>query len=180
MALYFITGNVHKFSEAKKVLQDIEQVNFDLDEIQSMDSKEIIAHKLKQAMLKHNGPLFCEDVSLCISSFNGFPGPLVKWWNNSIPEEDRVRSVHLSSDHRAKIICTIGYFNGTEMHFFEGIIDGTIVMPRGKSDFGFDPIFEPKGTSKTFAEMTIEEKNAVSHRFLALKELKKFLESRNK
>ncbi len=176
MTLKFITGNPHKFSEAIGIISDIEQLDIDLPEIQSMDPKKIISAKLQEAILKHTGPLFCEDVSLCISAFNGFPGPLVKFWNNSGSREDLVRRVHLHKDHSAKIICTIGYYDGSEINFFEGIVNGKIVMPRGKSDFGFDPIFEVEGTSETYAQMGVAQKNKCSHRALALMELKKFLE----
>ena len=93
MTLYFITGNQHKFFEAKKVLPEIEQVELDLVEIQSMNPKEIITAKLKEAIKKHPGPLFCEDVSLNIAAFNEFPGPLVKFWNNSLSLKDQARTV---------------------------------------------------------------------------------------
>ncbi|MBT6761428.1 RdgB/HAM1 family non-canonical purine NTP pyrophosphatase [archaeon] len=179
MTLYFITGNSHKFAEAKQIISDVEQVKLDLDEIQSMDPKEIIEHKLRHAMKQHKGPLFCEDVSLCINALNGFPGPLVKFWNKSGSVENRVKRVHLSDDHRATVICTIGYFDGKETQFFLGSVEGKIVVPRENSDFGFDPIFEVASSGKTFAEMTVEEKNKVSHRAIALSKLKYFLDSKN-
>ena len=176
MTLYFITGNKHKFSEAKQIFPEIEQLDIDLIEIQSMDPKEIIAAKLQEALKQCPGPLFCEDVSLSISAFQGFPGPLVKFWNKSGSNQERVQRVHTQPDHSTKVVCTIGYSDGKEMHFFEGVVNGRIVMPRAASDFGFDPIFEVSGTGKTYAKMSLTEKNKCSHRYLALLELKKFLE----
>jgi non-canonical purine NTP pyrophosphatase (RdgB/HAM1 family) len=126
-------------------------------------------------MKQYPGALFCEDVSMQIEGFNGFPGPLVKFWNNSGTAEERVKRVQLSGNNKAKIICTIGYFDGDEVHYFEGEVEGNIVMPRAKSDFGFDPIFEVRGIGKTFAEMSSDEKNQVSHRGLALKKLNNHL-----
>ena len=60
--------------------------------------------------------------------------------------------------------------------YFEGIVKGKIVEPRGESDFGWDPIFVPEGFGKTFAEMGVEEKNKISHRKIALEKLRKFVE----
>lgn len=60
--------------------------------------------------------------------------------------------------------------------YFEGIIKGKIVKPRGESNFGWDPIFVPEGFGKTFAEMGVEEKNKISHRKIVLEKLKKYIE----
>jgi XTP/dITP diphosphohydrolase len=68
----------------------------------------------------------------------------------------------------------IGYSNGKEVLFFEGIIKGKIVKQKGESGFGWDPIFVPEGKTKTFAEMTIKEKNSISHRKKALEKFKKY------
>ena len=177
MTLCFVTGNKNKFAEAERILEDVEQLKLNIDEVQSMDRKEIITAKLQEAMTQHSGPLFCEDVSLCLSAFNGFPGPLVKFWVASGKSKDLVRRVHAFNDHSAQAICSIGYFDGKKMHFFEGVVEGKIVAPRVDSDFGFDPIFEVAVSKKTFAEMTADEKNVCSHRARALAKLKDFLES---
>ena len=63
-----------------------------------------------------------------------------------------------------------------EEYFFEGEIKGNITeMERGKNGFGYDPIFIPEGYNKTFAEMSLEEKNKISHRGVAVQKLTKFL-----
>lgn len=75
---------------------------------------------------------------------------------------------------KARAICTFGYSTGPgeEVLFFQGVETGTIVEPRGASGFGWDPIFQPDdGNGKTYAEMTSEEKNAISHRGRALKKV---------
>ena len=176
MTLYFITGNSNKFLEAKLIIPDLVQLKIDLPEIQSMDQQEIIRAKLEEAK-KHcsEKELFCEDVSLSISAFNGFHGSLVKYWVASGSCEELVKRVHAFDNHKAKAICTIGYTDGQEMYFFEGSVKGKIVRPRVKSDFGFDPIFEVEDSDKTFAEMTPEEKKLNSHRGAALSKLKELL-----
>lgn len=58
---------------------------------------------------------------------------------------------------------------------FVGRTEGEIVAPRGATDFGWDPVFQPRGYSKTYAEMTKEEKNSISHRYKALEKLRAFI-----
>lgn len=79
-------------------------------------------------------------------------------------------------DKTGEAICTFAYTEGEnkEVLLFQGKITGTIVYPRGPRDFGWDPIFQPDGFDKTFAELRRSEKNKISHRFLALDELKKY------
>ncbi len=79
-----------------------------------------------------------------------------------------------NNEAEAKTI--IGYAkNRDEIEFFKGVIHGKIVTQTGVSGFGWDPIFQPDGYDKTFAEMTVEEKNGVSMRKIAVEKLKKFL-----
>ena len=81
-------------------------------------------------------------------------------------------------DHQAEAKAVIGYFDQTNIRFFEGVISGQIVLPRGETNFGWDIIFQPDRFDKTFAEMTIEEKNKISHRRLAFEKLKEYLRAR--
>ncbi|KAG9077138.1 nucleoside triphosphate pyrophosphohydrolase ham1 [Ceratobasidium sp. UAMH 11750] len=70
---------------------------------------------------------------------------------------------------------------GAEPVVFDGRTEGKIVRPRGPSKFGWDPVFEPlEGDGKTYAEMTSEAKNKISHRFRALEKLRKYLEEESK
>jgi XTP/dITP diphosphohydrolase len=71
------------------------------------------------------------------------------------------------------------YFVNGEYHSFEGEIKGTIVdAPRGTQGFGYDPIFQPEKESRTFAEMTLDEKNKIAHRARALEKFKNFLDEK--
>lgn len=63
---------------------------------------------------------------------------------------------------------------GCEVHLFEGVTEGTIVPARGPTTFGWDPIFLPDGHEQTYAEMSKEDKNAISHRYRALQKLSAF------
>jgi XTP/dITP diphosphohydrolase len=79
-------------------------------------------------------------------------------------------------NRKARFCTVIAYMYNGNLQTFEGIIEGEIMKDRhGKSGFGYDPVFRPAGFDKTFAEMSLDEKNAISHRALALKKLLKFL-----
>jgi len=176
MTLYFITGNKNKFAEASKELEPIkiEQKEIDLAEIQSLDSKEVIEHKLKEASKHFSGEFIVEDVSFSLECLNGFPGPLIKWLLKSNGRKGIYELCKAKGNYAAEAKATIGYSDGEKIIFFEGIVKGKIVEPRVDSDFGWDPIFLPKGFNKTFAEMTAEEKNKISHRGLAVRKFKEW------
>ena len=177
MTLYFITGNSKKFEEASAIIPGISKLDIDLPEIQELDPRKIIEEKLKEARKVHSGEFFCEDTSVYINCLNGFPGPLIKWLKKSIEIDGIYELVSKYKDRSAVAKTIIGYSNGKTIKFFEGEITGKIVSPKGKRDFGWDPIFEPDGKNKTMAEMTTEEKNLISMRRKALEKLKEYLNS---
>ncbi len=177
MALYFITGNENKLKEARQILGEVNNLDIDLPEIQSLDPKEVIKAKLLEAKKHCQGRIFCEDVSLSLDCLNGLPGTLVKWFLKSLGTEGIVKIADRYEDHKATVKAIIGYCCDDEMHFFEGEVRGMIVAQKAENSFGFDPIFRPEGQEKTFAEMTLEEKNKISHRRQALQKLKEFLEN---
>jgi inosine triphosphate pyrophosphatase len=176
MTLYFVTGNEKKFAEARVFFPHVEQLDIDLPEIQSLDSQEIISRKLQAASRKFAGKkIIVEDTSLVFHAWNGLPGPLVKWYLQTVGDKGIWHMINSFADKSASAICTIGYSDGEKTEFFEGIVTGTIVEPTVDSHFGRDALFQPDGFDKTFAHMTKEEKNAVSHRGKALHLLEKYL-----
>ena len=175
MALYFVTGNKNKFAEVQAFIPEIEQSDLDLVEIQSLDTQKIITEKLKEATSEHEGNFFVEDTSLYIECLNGFPGPLVKWFKESFGIKGIAELVERYENKKARVKTVIGYSKGEDINFFTGELKGTIVLPRGESDFGFDPIFQPEGYDKTMAEMTADEKNAISMRNKAVLKLREYL-----
>ncbi len=175
MALYFITGSKNKVAEVKAVLPEIEQLEIDLPEIQELDAHKIIAAKIFEARRHHSNAYMVEDTSLYLDGMNGLPGPLNKWFLKSIGEAGLVKLAQtFGSAGAARTI--IGYADETgAVEFFEGETRGVVVPPQGVSHFGWDAIFVPEGQSKSYAEMSMEEKNAISHRGKALKKLAEFL-----
>ena len=175
--IYFLTGNESKLNEARKFIPEIKSLKLDLQEIQSIDPYKIIKFKLEEAKKFHNGNFIVEDTSLIINCLNGLPGPLIRWFEETIGLNGIVKIINSYNDNKAVAKCTIGLnFNG-KTEFFEGIINGKIVSPKGNNGFGWDKIFIPDNYKTTFAEMSNEEKNKISHRKLAFEKLKNYLEN---
>lgn len=176
----FITGNINKFNEIKSILPDIERLDIDLPEIQSLDAHEIISAKLKAALEEHTGDIFVEDTSLYCEGLKGLPGPFIKWFMKSLGREDLARLVLSTGNDNAEARTIVGYADMKgEISYFEGIIKGKIVLPRGETAFGWDPIFCPEGLELTFAQMGSEEKNKISMRRQAAQKLADFIRINN-
>jgi len=177
MTLYFITGNKDKFREIKALLPEIEHYNLALPEIQEIDAQCILKAKLLEAMKHKQGDFIVEDTSLYLECLHGLPGPLIKWFLKTAGTEGLWQLTEKYCNFAAEAKTIIGYAHNTHFYFFEGTLKGKIVKPSGNSGFGWDCIFQPEGCTKTFAEMTAVEKNAISMRTRALNALMLFLES---
>ena len=183
----FVTGNKKKLEEVEQLLlRDADAMPFtltnrklDLPELQG-DPIEIAKEKCRMAAQSVNGPVLTEDTSLCFHALNGMPGPYIKWFLEKCGH-DGLNRILVGFDDKTAYAQTITAFTlgpGEEVHVFDGRTEGQIVQPRGKLDFGWDPIFEPhEGGGKTYAEMENAEKNAISHRGRSFAKLKLFLSS---
>jgi len=176
MNLYFITGNKNKFEEVKSILPNTEQLDIDLPEIQDIDAKIIIRAKLLAALKHKDGEFIVEDTSLYLDCLGGLPGPLIKWFMKTMGNEGLHNLVEKLGNRKAEAKTIIGYAkNPDDIHYFEGCLRGEIVLPRGDSGFGWDPIFQPNDSDKSFAELTQEEKNNISMRRVAVNKLKEYM-----
>ena len=172
MSLTFITGNADKFKEASSIIPHLEQVDLDLPEIQEMNPEVIIKAKLQEALKHYPQDVIVEDTSLYLDAFNGFPGPLMKWMMRAIGVQGIYDAVAATGKFGATAKTVIGYARtADDIQYFEGIIKGTIVAPRGDKGFGWDPIFLPENQTLTFAEMPQELKDTFSMRRLAFNAL---------
>ena len=175
--MYFVTSNKNKVREFEGILgMKLEQIEVDLEEIQEIEVERVVEHKALEAYEKTGKPVMVEDTGLYIEAWNGFPGALAKWVGKTIGFENipNMLTVRTSDvlNMKAYAKTIVGYYDGNHLKFFEGKIKGTIpTEARGESGFGWDQIFIPEGHEKTFAEMSAEEKNAVSMRRLALEKL---------
>ena len=112
--------------------------------------------KLKAVQASHGGLFVVEDTLLYFDCLNGLPGPLIKWFMKTIGNEGLCKIIEPFQNYRAATKTAVGYISESgEEHFFEGVLEGTIVTPRGDGGLGFDPIFQPEGFTKTMAELTL-------------------------
>ena len=170
----FVTSNTNKLRELRTHLPDIEQLDLDLPEIQSLDPHEIIRAKLEAARMHTDEDLIVEDTSLTIDCLGRLPGPFIKHFLQELGADGIVRLVSGYEETRATARTIIGYASDDHVAFFEGTVRGRIVPERGETRFGWDGIFEPEGYDKTYAELG-EEKHAMSHRAKAIEKLIKGL-----
>jgi len=172
--IYFITSNKNKAQEASVFLGfQLRQKNIDLPEIQDLDVLAVSKHKALMAFEIVGKPLFVEDTGLYIEELNGFPGAFAKMAVQTLGVEKIAGLVSGPSSAYAKTVIT--YHDGKVIRQFIGEKRGVIQKnPRGKNNFGWDPIFQPEGEIKTYAEMTKKQKVAVSHRTKAFAKFKKF------
>jgi inosine triphosphate pyrophosphatase len=176
MKLTFVTGNENKLSEVRSILGDkVELVaeKLDLPELQGECAQDIAREKCREAMRRLGRAVLVEDTCLCFNAMAGLPGPYIKWFLKSLGHEGLNKMLLGFEDKSAYALCifALGDPQTGSIELFEGRCEGTIVMPRGEKYFGWDPIFQPKGYEKTFAEMTRDEKNRISHRSRALEKL---------
>jgi len=180
MKLYFITGNKNKFEEIKEVLPYIEKLDIDIAEVQGIDARRIIEKKLQTALAEKKACEFIvEDTSLYLDCLKGLPGPLIKWFLETMGPEGLFEIADKFKNYSATAKTIIG-FAGTQgdIHYFEGEIKGRLSPPAGKTGFGWDVVFIPNGHDKTFAQMGRLEKNKISMRKIATQKLKDFLGKR--
>lgn len=163
----FITGNQSKADYLAKYLgHPIAHKKVDQDELQSLDLRTIVEHKARQAYAILGSPVLVEDVSLEFSALGRLPGAFIKFFQEELGESGLIDLLH-DLDRSATARCVFAYFDGREVGFFEGSINGTIAKkPAGSNGFGWDRIFIPDGYSVTRAELNDEDYEKV---YLAIK-----------
>jgi inosine triphosphate pyrophosphatase len=178
----FVTGNQNKLKEVRAILGEehadrftLEACKVDLPELQG--EPEDIKEKVMLAAKQINGPTLVEDTSLCYNALKGLPGPYVKWFLDKLGHDGLNKMLAGYEDKTAYAQCIFAYVDGPggEPKVFTGTTDGKIVPARGPTDFGWDPVFEPTGYDKTYAEMDKAVKNSISHRYRALDKFREFI-----
>jgi non-canonical purine NTP pyrophosphatase (RdgB/HAM1 family) len=177
MDLVLVTGSAWKAREAGEIFgQKIERAEIDLPEIQAATVEEIAREKSREAFRRIGRACVVEDSALSFAAWGGLPGPFIKWFEKAAGLEALCRSLDGFADRSASATCVLAFRSETDQLTAIGRVEGTIAPhPRGEGGFGWDSIFMPGGGSRTFAEMTAAEKNAISHRRKAWEELKKRL-----
>lgn len=193
MELLFASANKNKIREIKQILPEgyhllgLEDVGI-TEEIPE-PGKTITENSFLKAdyvvrRLKAQGKeisVFADDSGLEVESLNGEPGVDSAYYAG-LPRNDEANNQKLlkelsgKTNRNARFVTIITFIHKEQVHTFEGEVKGSIATElSGKSGFGYDPLFIPEGSSKTFAEFTAEEKNAISHRGRAVRKFLKML-----
>jgi non-canonical purine NTP pyrophosphatase (RdgB/HAM1 family) len=172
----FITGNQKKADYLAKYFGfSIEHVNLDLDEIQSLDLRKIVEHKVRQAYEKIRCPVIVEDVSLEFEALHGLPGPFIRFFVDNVPFETICGMIR-GQTRRATAKCIFGYYDGEHLELFEGSLGGNITeTPAGKNGYGWDRIFIPDGYSVTRAQLSEADDQKTYFQIKPFQKLKEFL-----
>lgn len=190
MKLCFATNNAHKVTEVQQLLGK----SFDIVSLQDIGCTEELpetqdtlegnsAQKANFVHQHYRTDCFADDTGLEIPALSGEPG--VHSAHYAGPERDseanmqkvldKLREV---ADRQAQFRTVITLILNGDTHTFEGIVPGTIARePSGHQGFGYDPIFIPEGYKQSFAKMSLEEKNQISHRAKAVQKLVNFLQN---
>lgn len=182
--IIFATNNKNKIKEVQKLLpSNIELIGLkdigcedDIPETQHTIKGNSI-QKVKYINSKYNLDCFADDTGLEISALNGDPGVLSARYagsekNSKKNIEKVLKNLNNIKNRNARFKTVIALSYKGEILTFEGVCEGVISNEiQGDGGFGYDPIFKPKGINKTFAELSFDEKNKISHRAIAIKKL---------
>jgi len=189
--LVFCTHNTNKLTEVKSLLSNLYEIK-GLAEIGCNNDIAETSYTLEgNALLKsryvketYGVDCFSDDTGLEVKSLNMEPGVFSARYagpqkNNSDNISKLLKELSTKNNRLARFRTAISLLIGDEEHLFEGIINGMIATePRGNKGFGYDSVFIPEGYEHTFAEMSPFQKNEISHRGLAIKELVNFLSAK--
>ncbi|MFL2999282.1 MAG: RdgB/HAM1 family non-canonical purine NTP pyrophosphatase [Cytophagales bacterium] len=183
----FVTGNKNKLREVQNLLTNykivsLDDLNFSEDIAETENTIQGNA-ELKASFVynKYNIDCFSDDTGLFIDSLDGLPGvKSARYAGENCNSEENInlvlKNLKNKSDRNASFKTAICLILNNTRYFFEGVINGKITEEKvGNGGFGYDPIFVPEGFDKTFSELTINEKNAISHRGIAVNKLVNFL-----
>lgn len=190
LELVFATNNAHKLEEVQAIVGDTFVIK-SLNDIDCQDDipetgvtfEENAQQKTDYLVNKYGLYCFGDDSGLEIDALNGEPGVYSARYSGSRDMEKNIALVLErlgdNPNRTARFKTVISLYLNEQQHFFEGIIEGQITKERrGVDGFGYDPIFIPNGYDTTFAEMSADEKNAISHRAIAVGKLATYLKTK--
>lgn len=169
-----MTGNPNKLREWQRIIPagslELQSVDIDLPEIQSLDLREIITDKAHRAYGVVGGPVFVEDISAGLDELNGLPGPFIKYFEDRLGK-GALHKLASSDKSPATVTATMAYYDGDVLLIALKELHGNVVPPRDGEGWGFDFCFIPDGSTKTFSQMGPAAKDKISHRSLAMRDL---------
>lgn len=172
-----ITGNAGKAAEFSRLLgMEVHNQKVTVPEIQSTDVREVAKVKARAAFEALKRPVLVDDTGLYIEAWHGLPGAFIAWFLDGVGNEGILKMLEGWDDRAARAVTALGYCDEQGVRIFDGERKGGIPsVARGTHGFGFDPIFMPEGSDRTFAEMEGHEKDAHSSRGIAAGKLRDFL-----
>lgn len=176
----FITGNKAKAEQLSRHFNiKVDHKKLDLNEIQSLNLKAIVAQKAIDAYEIIKSPVLVEDVSLKFNALGNLPGPLIKWFLEELGNSGLCRLINHYKKNRSAIAeVAFCLYDGKEPMIFKAEVKGKIAThPKGEKGFGWDPIFIPDGQNQTWAEMNEADQRSISMRKIALEKLEKYLKN---
>lgn len=187
--LVFASANKHKIEEVAALMKPLGIKVLGMAEVGIHEDIEETGDTLQaNAAIKANfvfhqtgKPCFADDTGLEVKALNNAPGVYSARFagepSNSENNIDKLLELMENETNRkAQFRTVIAYHDTQKLHFFEGIVEGEILTKRqGKGGFGYDPVFKPNSYDISFAEFSIEEKNRISHRGLAIQNFLKYL-----
>ena len=190
MNLIFATSNSNKLKEIKNLLpkeiciNDLNSLNFFEEIPENENSIEKNAEfKANFIHSKYNINVFADDTGLEVGVLNGKPGVYSARYagedcDSNKNMEKLLKKLINKKNRKARFKTIIALVLNNKLHHFEGIVNGTIAhSKKGDKGFGYDPIFIPEGYKKSFAELSLNEKNEISHRSIAVKKLINFIKN---
>ena len=186
--LLFATSNKNKVLEIKKVLpkefniKSLDDIGFceEIPENENTIEGNAI-FKANYMYKKYNLNVFADDTGLEVDSLNGKPGVhSARYAGISKNSRDNInkllKKLKNKKNRKARFKTVIALILNSKIYTFEGIVEGIITKKsKGENGFGYDPVFIPRGYTKTFGELSLEEKNSISHRSLAMNKLIDFI-----
>lgn len=190
--LVIATANKHKLIEIQNIFKDsakeILQMPADIGEIIE-DGNSFIENSLIKARAVYNHtklPSLADDSGICINALNGDPGIYsARYGGENLGYKEKMQMIldklKNQNDRTAYFITSaVCVLDDNYYIALEGRVDGVIIeSPKGFDGFGYDPIFKPNGYNITYAEMTLEQKNSMSHRAIAMNKMKEILHNIN-
>lgn len=179
MELTIVTSNTKKAEQIGFFLGiPVKTVTLDIDEIQSLNLLKVLEAKARSAYAELKVPLIVDDVSLDVDELKGLPGPLVRWFLDTVGPEGLCRLADQTQTRAATATVGIGYINANGFKAFTGSKRGKIAdHPAGDGGFGWDSVFIQEGFELTRAALTPLEYEHASIRKIPLDALKSYLSS---
>ncbi len=187
MELVFVTHNKHKAQEVADILGDkiklltLDDLNFNQEIPETGNTLEENAlQKARYFYERTAKACFADDTGFEVDALGGQPGVhSARFASDHDFTKNMLKVLELmqgETNRRARFRTVVALILNGQEYLFEGVVEGTVTNePRGDSGFGYDPIFVPDGFDKTFAQMTLEQKNKISHRAKAMAKLAQFL-----